>query len=169
MATGSGQLTDSGRTTDLARAGRAPALVTGFGLGAFVDGIVLQQILQWHHLVVEYHPADTVGGLETNTFWDGVFHLASWAVVLAGCLWLASRAGAVRALGLRRFAGMLLVGAGAFNIVDQLLFHLALQAHHIRMVANYQVYDWSFFGLGVLAMLVGLALGRGPGGRRTPR
>ena len=29
-----------------------PLLLTGFGLGAFLDGIVLHQVLQWHHLVV---------------------------------------------------------------------------------------------------------------------
>ncbi|MEX2548593.1 MAG: DUF2243 domain-containing protein [Nitriliruptoraceae bacterium] len=29
----------------------APEILLGVGLGGFVDGIVLQQILQWHHIV----------------------------------------------------------------------------------------------------------------------
>jgi uncharacterized membrane protein len=29
----------------------APALLLGIGLGGFVDGIVLHQILQWHHML----------------------------------------------------------------------------------------------------------------------
>jgi uncharacterized membrane protein len=28
-----------------------PSFVLGIGLGGFVDGIVLHQMLQWHHLV----------------------------------------------------------------------------------------------------------------------
>ena len=30
---------------------RASGLLYGLGLGGFVDGIVLHQILQWHHMV----------------------------------------------------------------------------------------------------------------------
>ncbi|MGD9755596.1 MAG: DUF2243 domain-containing protein, partial [Acidimicrobiia bacterium] len=28
-----------------------PGLLIGIGLGGFVDGIVLHQVLQWHHLL----------------------------------------------------------------------------------------------------------------------
>ena len=60
-----------------------PGIVLGAGLGGFVDGILLHQILQWHHLLtstntdnigVPYYPATTVHGLEINTLWDGIFH-----------------------------------------------------------------------------------------------
>jgi uncharacterized membrane protein len=30
---------------------RAPGILLGIGLGGFVDGIVLHQILQWHHML----------------------------------------------------------------------------------------------------------------------
>ena len=45
-----------------------------------MDGIVLHQILQWHHMLTSEgsYPASTVAGLETNTLWDGLFHLATW-------------------------------------------------------------------------------------------
>jgi uncharacterized membrane protein len=139
---------------------RGPAVVAGFGLGAFLDGIVLHQILQWHHLVVEYRSADDLAGLERNTLWDGVFHLASWAVVLVGILWTVHRRAHLPVVGLRRFSGWLLVGWGSFNVVDQVVFHMLLEAHHIRMVESYQVYDLSYTALGVLLVVIGSGLAR---------
>jgi uncharacterized membrane protein len=75
----------------------APALLMGLGLGGFVDGIVLHQILQWHHMLTDTgdHPADTVAGLETNTVADGFFHMGTWVFVLIGTL-LTVRAGPPR-------------------------------------------------------------------------
>lgn len=58
-----------------------------YGLG-FVDGIVLHQILQWHHMVshVDGYPTDTVAGLEANTLADGLFHVATWIFLLAASI-----------------------------------------------------------------------------------
>jgi uncharacterized membrane protein len=142
------------------RRARLPAALTGFGLGAFLDGIVLHQVLQWHHLVVARTPADDLDGLQANVVWDGVFHLASWVAVLVGVLWLVRRAADVRALGTRRTVGLMLVGWGAFNVVDEIVFHLLLDAHHIRMVDDYLVYDLAYTALGVVLVGVGALLGR---------
>jgi uncharacterized membrane protein len=77
----------------------APGIVLGIGLGGFVDGILLHQVLQWHHMLtstdtdnlgIRYYPADTVHGLRMNTVWDGLFHTFTWVMVLAG---LATAAG----------------------------------------------------------------------------
>jgi hypothetical protein len=52
---------------------RPPSIVSGLlyglGFGGFIDGILLHQILQWHHLVshVQDYPVTTVAGLEVNT------------------------------------------------------------------------------------------------------
>src|SRR5688500_19310361 len=76
--------------TDLDRS--LPALgasvLLGIGLGGFVDGIVLHQILQWHHLLTDEgdFPMNTLSGLEQNTVADGFFHAMTWVVVLAGML-----------------------------------------------------------------------------------
>ncbi len=32
---------------------KLPGLLLGIGLGGFVDGIVLHQILQWHHMLTD--------------------------------------------------------------------------------------------------------------------
>jgi len=135
--------------------------VLGWGLGMFLDGIVLHQILQWHHLVSELEPADTLAGLEANTRWDGLFHGAAWLVALAGVvlLWRARR----RAPGewrLSALIGPLLMGWGAFNVFDQVVFHLALGAHHVRDVEDYAIYDWSYTALGVALIAGGWALAR---------
>ena len=139
--------------------------MTGFGLGAFLDGIVLHQVLQWHHLVVELQPADDLAGLQANTTWDGLFHLAAWSVVVVGLLWTARSRADLRLLGWPQLVGPLLVGWGAFNITDQAVFHLLLGAHHIRMVEDYQLYDWGYTAIGVALVAGGLALSR----RRRPR
>ncbi|MBX9873501.1 MAG: DUF2243 domain-containing protein [Thermoleophilia bacterium] len=70
--------------TSAARAGSglgAPGVLPGAGL---VDGIVLHQLLRWHHLVSrgERWPTTTVRGLEINVLADGLFHLG----VLAGSI-----------------------------------------------------------------------------------
>ena len=65
---------------------RAPGILLGIGLGGFVDGIVLHQVLQWHHMLSGEgsYPTTTVAGLETNTLWDGLFHAATWVAVAVG-------------------------------------------------------------------------------------
>ena len=61
-----------------------PGLLLGLGLGGFVDGIVLHEILQWHHMISSVEPTDTVAGLELNVVADGFFHVATWLLVMAG-------------------------------------------------------------------------------------
>ena len=34
---------------------KLPAFLLGIGLGGFIDGIVLHQILQWHHMLTGDH------------------------------------------------------------------------------------------------------------------
>jgi uncharacterized membrane protein len=143
---------------------RAPALLMGIGLGGFVDGIVLHQILQWHHLLTDEgdFPADTVEGLQGNTVADGLFHAATWVCVLAGTL------AAVRAWQRRRLAppwrghlGLLLAGWGAFNLVEGIVDHQVLGIHHVRDdLGGPLSWDIGFLVVGALLVLVGAALAR---------
>lgn len=43
-----------------------PGIVLGVGLGGFFDGIVLHQVLQWHHMFSSVYPVDTVSGLRPD-------------------------------------------------------------------------------------------------------
>lgn len=105
-----------------------PGILLGIGMGGFVDGILLHQILQWHHMLTSAatanipigdFPATTVHGLQMNTLWDGLFHTVTWLAVLAGLGVLYSRVtrsrgrvGGVRSGGRRaaRRAGVRRVG-----------------------------------------------------------
>jgi uncharacterized membrane protein len=140
------------------------ALLLGLGLGGFVDGIVLHQILQWHHLLTDYgshssFPDTSVSSLERNTLADGLFHAATWVFVALGLalLWRAGSAGARS--GWRRFLGLLLVGWGAFNVVEGVVDHHVLSLHHVRDdVPDPRWWDLGFLGFGVALLAVGLSL-----------
>ena len=59
-------------------------ILFGLGLGGFFDGIVLHQVLQWHHMLTSAgYPPDSVANLEVNTFWDGLFHASTYVFVAA--------------------------------------------------------------------------------------
>lgn len=143
---------------------KAPALLMGIGLGGFVDGIVLHQLLQWHHMLTDEgdFPADTVPGLEDNTFADGLFHLVTWVFVVVGTL-VAIRAWQRRELAppWRGHFGWLLVGWGVFNIVEGLLAHQILGIHHVRDdLGGPLSWDIGFLVSGALLIAAGWALGK---------
>jgi uncharacterized membrane protein len=137
----------------------------GLGLGGFVDGIVLHQLLQWHHLLTGDNggePSTTVAGLEANTLADGFFHLATWLLVVTATL-LTVRAWQRRELAppWRGHFGMLLAGWGAFNVVEGVIDHQILGIHHVRDDLGAPLgWDLAFLALGVLLIVGGLALAR---------
>jgi uncharacterized membrane protein len=148
---------------------RAPGLLLGIGLGGFVDGIVLHQILQWHHLLTDHgsYPATTVAGLEANTLADGLFHAATWVAVAAGLrlLWTRLRAPGDRVDG-RALVGWMLVGWGAFNVVEGLVDHHLLGIHHVRETGNVLAWDVAFLAFGAALVVAGALLAR-PAERRA--
>lgn len=140
-------------------------VLLGVGLGGFVDGIVLHQILQWHHMLTATgdHPADTVAGLEANTLADGLFHAAAWVFVVAGIV-VMTRAWAAggRAPTLGSQIGGLLAGWGAFNLVEGLVNHHLLGVHDVRDdVADPLWWNLGFLALGAALVVVGVLLVRG--------
>jgi uncharacterized membrane protein len=109
-------------------------ILLGMGLGGFFDGIVLHQILQWHHLVcvTEHCQPTSIEQLKQQNRQDGFFHLAVWFLTIAGCYRLfrtATAPGASREPG--AFWGALLCGWGIFNFVEGLIDHQILGIHHV--------------------------------------
>src|SRR3954449_1832758 len=144
-------------------------VLLGIGLGGFVDGIVLHQVLQWHHMLTATgdHPATTVAGLEANTLADGLFHLATWCCV-AVAMALTVRAWQRRELAppWRMHVGLLLAGWGAFNLVEGLVDHQLLGLHHVRDDLGGPLgWDLAFLALGLALLVGGLGLARA--GRRV--
>ena len=144
-----------------ARTPVAPGLLLGIGLGGFVDGILLHQVLQWHHMLTDTgsDPATTVAGLEANTLADGLFHLATWLFVVVAMV-LTVRAWQRReaAPAWRGHAGMLLAGWGAFNLVEGLVDHQLLGIHHVRDDLGAPLgWDLGFLAFGLVLVLVGAA------------
>ena len=148
---------------------RAPGILLGIGLGGFVDGIVLHQLLQWHHMLTSEgsYPKTTVAGLETNTLWDGIFHASTWIAVAAGIYILWRRTTDWRwAISGRAFVGWMLLGWGLFNLVEGIVDHHILTIHHVREdVANQWAYDVGFLVFGALLVVGGWALARSEEGR----
>jgi len=142
----------------------AGGLLLGIGLGGFVDGIVLHQLLQWHHMLTSTgnHPATTVAGLETNTLWDGLFHMSTWVATLAGVLLIARATRTGYRAACARLIGLLMMGWGTFNLVEGLVDHHLLTIHHVRDDVGAPLgWDLAFLALGAVLVLAGLALRRG--------
>ncbi|MDQ0755249.1 DUF2243 domain-containing protein [Arthrobacter sp. B3I4] len=145
-------------------ASRWPGLLLGLGLGGFIDGILLHQILQWHHMVshVESFPVTTLRGLEVNTLADGFFHAGTWLLVLAGSTAaIVSWRKGQRAPSWRFHFGLLMAGWGIFNLVEGLIDHQLLGIHHVRDdLGGPWTWDVGFLIFGLLLTAGGFALHR---------
>ncbi|WP_131854837.1 DUF2243 domain-containing protein [Bosea sp. BK604] len=111
---------------NLARATTFPVLagtLVGLGLGGFFDGIVLHQVLQWHHVASAWYPAHSLENMSFNTFFDGIFHIGTY-IFVSGLLLLWRHA--------RNLAGTILIGFGAFNCVEGAINHHLLGLHHVN-------------------------------------
>jgi uncharacterized membrane protein len=130
----------------------------GLGLGGFFDGIVLHQVLQWHHMLSSWYPVDTIESLELNTRWDGIFHSMTYVFVVIG-LFLLWRSAHRQHLywSSTRLIGSMLLGFGLFNTVEGLVNHHLLGIHHVNEVISRD--QWLLWDVGFtiwgLAMITG--------------
>jgi uncharacterized membrane protein len=145
-------------------------ILLGTGLGGFVDGIVLHQILQWHNMLSTIRPPDDLLTMKYNMLWDGLFHAFTWLTTVAGLtrLWKA---------GLRSdvpwstvtFLGALLLGWGLFNLVEGGVDHQILGIHHVHPGAGELAWDIGFLALAVVMIAVGYGMVRTGRGHQMPR
>jgi uncharacterized membrane protein len=150
--------TRPGQRTPLA----VPGVLLGIGLGGFVDGILLHQILQWHHMISAEEPTSTVLGLERNTLGDGWFHAVTWVAVVVGVALLWSRLRfAGRSAPAGELWGWVLVGWGVFNLVEGVINHHVLGLHHVRDDLGAPLgWDLAFLALGAALVVGGYLLAR---------
>jgi uncharacterized membrane protein len=139
-----------------------PGILLGLGFGGLFDGILLHQILQWHHMLTSMGNdlPTTVRGLQVNTLADGLFHAVAYAFLVVGLVshwrhhW--DTFGARR----RHLLGWILTGWGIFNLVEGIIDHHILRIHHVRPGPNEFMFDMSFLALGAFLLVVGASLGR---------
>ena len=148
------------------RSVRWAGVLLGIGLGGFFDGIVLHQILQWHHMLTSHgdYPTTTVAGLEVNTLWDGLFHATTYIAVVVGLglLWRAARLPHAP-WSTRLLLGLLLMGWGTFNVVEGTINHHILRIHHANETVARDLWKWWDIGFliwGAVMLISGWRLTR---------
>lgn len=141
-------------------------------MGGFFDGIVLHQLLQWHHMATSAgYPADNVENLRFNTLLDGLFHAGTYIFVVLGLavLWRTAHKSHLWWSG-KMLLGTMLMGFGMFNLVEGLINHQLLGIHHVNETVppdQWIYWDIGFLVWGALMLIGGLALAR-RGKRETP-
>jgi uncharacterized membrane protein len=130
----------------------------GAGLGGFLDGIVLHQILQWHNMLSSVVQPDTLVTMKYNMLFDGLFHAMTWVmtVIGLGLLWRAGRKPDIAWSG-RSFVGALALGWGLFNFVEGVINHQILGLHHVHPGNDQLAWDLGFLLSGLLLIAVGAA------------
>ena len=135
-------------------------LMVGFALGGFFDGIVLHQLLQWHHLLSGLD--DPLGSdLRFQITMDGVFHLTMYLVAIAGTvLVLVGRREGGRAGTASEILRLSLIGFATWHVVDALLSHWLIGLHRIRMDSDTPLlWDVGWLvAFGILPLLVAFLL-----------
>lgn len=134
----------------------AAGVILGMGFAGFFDGIVIHQVLQWHHMVSTIRPATSLSNLEANTFWDGAFHLGTFVLTVIGLtlLWRAmQREGVPKSA--QPLIGAVLIGAGSFNVIEGVIDHHLLAIHHVKSGVNQFGWDLGFLIVSVLLVIAG--------------
>ncbi len=149
-----------------------PGFCLGLAFGGFFDGILLHQILQWHHLLSGLEDrGGPFADLRFQVLADGYFHILMYAVA-AFALWLMwrERSAFGQPNATRRVCSWILIGFGVWHAIDAIASHWITQIHRIRMdVANPLAWDIGWLvAFGVLPAALGLWLRRRRGGRAEP-
>ncbi|KQT53202.1 hypothetical protein ASG43_18405 [Aureimonas sp. Leaf454] len=136
----------------------AAGVLFGLGLGGFFDGIVLHQVLQWHHMVSSKYPPDTIENLRLNTLLDGIFHASTYVFVVLGLLMLWRTAHKSHLWwSSKLLLGTILMGFGMFNLVEGIVDHQVFGLHHVNETVPRE--QWIYWDVGFLiwgaAMLIG--------------
>ncbi len=135
----------------------AAVIILGIALSAFFDGILLHQVLQWHHLLSLADGA-TWRNLHNQILADGLFHIAVYLLTVLGLIMLWQSRGELGRLGSgRRIVAYSFVGFGLWNIIDIVGFHWLAGIHRVRVdVPDPLPWDLAWLAvLGVAPLLVG--------------
>jgi uncharacterized membrane protein len=141
-------------------------ILLGAGLGGFVDGIVLHQILQWHNMLSSVVPPTDLISMKFNMVWDGLFHALTWLITVIGVgrLWTAGKRADVP-WSTPALLGGSLAGWGLFNVVEGLIDHVLLEIHHVHPGVGELAWDVGFLLVGLAMVIAGVLAIRSAGSR----
>jgi uncharacterized membrane protein len=135
----------------------------GFALGGFFDGILLHQILQWHHLL---SLVDGVGDVRNQVLFDGVFHALMYVLAAVGLALLIRGGGDISLPDAGRWLiGSAMIGFGVWHILDSIASHWLFGIHRIKLDSpNPLMWDLIWFvAFGAVPLLVGVLMRRDSG------
>lgn len=118
----------AGAPSNPVKDGRLAACLIGFSMGGFFDGILLHQILQWHHLLSGV-TSGIMRELRTQILFDGLFHALMYAIGFAGVYLLLRYRVTVPRM---RLWALMVISFGVWHVLDTLVSHWLLGIHRIR-------------------------------------
>lgn len=137
------------------------AILLGIGLGALLNNVLLQQILQWHSMLSTRVPLASLDAVHKNLEAAGWFNLVALGVCF-GAAWMLVRAirDSGRVPSRLGFVSYLLLGWGVFNLIEGVVYHHVLELHHVHdQPALDPLYDWLYLlGSGVGFIVLSFAL-----------
>jgi uncharacterized membrane protein len=144
------------------------AFILGFAFGAFFDGILLHQILQWHHLLSLAQGA-SFRDMRMQILADGLFHMACY--FLAGVGVLLTWNGRRTASSDRVILAWAVLGFAAWQFTDVLVVHWAIGLHRVRVdVSDPLLWDIGWLVVfGLLPLIAGIRLVRNSSRKDTGR
>ena len=138
----------------------ALSLCLGIGMGGFIDGIVLHQLLQWHQMLSNKIAPVTWEAKSINMFWDGIFETVTWLFTFIGIvlLWQSRRRTDLH-FSNQLFTGGLIAGWGIFNLMDSIFNHYLFRFHNVREnVPQVATYNLGFLLLSLGMIVLGTFL-----------
>ena len=132
------------------------SMVLGLGIGGFADGIIFHQILQWHEMLSNKFPPDTLTQKSMNMFWDGIFHLFTLLATIFGIylLWRLFKKNNINTSG-HLLSGGILAGWGLFNLIEGIINHHLLKIHNVRELADKDLWNYGFLIFGFFLLILG--------------
>ncbi|PXX46791.1 DUF2243 domain-containing protein [Undibacterium pigrum] len=144
----------------------AAGIFFGLGLGGLVDTVILPRIINWHNTPSNALPITSIKNLVTSNFTGSMtasftYTLTCVFFITAFILfWQASRTYSLQPSS-PLLKGSLLTGWGTFNMIEGIMGHYLLNAHHAEgsVAIAYSIYwDICFLVTGVIMLAAGVRL-----------
>jgi uncharacterized membrane protein len=140
-------------------------------MSGFFEGILLHQVLQWHHLL-SLVSGSAFRDPRVQVVADGMFHVLMYLLAVLGLVLFWRRRTDLAEPGRTRvLIGSFIAGFGAWNVADVGLFHWVLRIHNIRLdVPNPIAWDTAWLAIfGVLPLAGAIMIFKSRGGSPPSR